>query len=71
MVGVGAQGLEVVGVQVGVQASGFRERCKCLERLAFVPGDARSLHERGGVACERARFKCGERCLFVHMGRRA
>ncbi len=71
VVGVGAQRLEVVGVQVGVETGRFRERRKRLQRLAFVPRHARSLDERGGIARERARIECGERCLFVHMGRRA
>jgi ABC-type glutathione transport system ATPase component len=51
---VRAQGLQVVLVELGLETGGLRELGEPLERRLLVAGDARDLHERGGVARQRA-----------------
>jgi hypothetical protein len=58
---VRAQGIEVVAVQLGLQAEPGRQLAEPLERRALVAGDARDLHERRDVARERVGVEAPER----------
>ncbi len=66
MVGVRAQGGEVVPVQVGGEAERGRQLGEGGERGPLVAGHARDPQQRRGIADQGVRVEAGERSRILH-----